>query len=323
MVNGTTRAQLILIGALLLATVIFGLSLLLNSLLFSGAASSGGANAAIGQTQTLEFEVQQSVRSVGLRVNHARRNVTAGQLGPAFAANVSAFSRLYDESKAAAGSATVTVRYDNASSTLGYRIVQTHDAHFTDQTADPSWTLVPDSSQTAVGWFTANVAIGNTSTGQPFVVTAENASAELTLQLTADGGNLSVESELDGPAGLATSDVTCGATSGRALVDLYDGSAYTGDCEFDGLGALEGPIGVEFDHADRVEGRYSLVLNRSNGNFGTEYLTCVDGGTGRPPGDADPCYAPVIWSANLTTVVQTDRVSYENAYNLTIYRGAS
>lgn len=326
MVSGSDRGQLILVGALLVATVIFGLSFLLNSLLFAGSVGSGGAAAAVDQAEDADLEVQRSLRSVAVRVNHASRNVTASEVATAIESNVTAFSRLYSEAKAAAGSATVTVAYDNATSTLGYRIVQDTDASFTDLSGTEDWSpvlgpgTVPDNPTAAVGWFTANVDVGNTSTGVPFRVEAENASGhELTLRLRNDGGNLSVDWEFDPPAAPSSSDtVRCGTTAGRSLVDLYTGTAYTGTCEFRGIGVLQGATSLRFEDAERIEGRYAIVMNRSNPRVdptSSTYRPC----DGLDPSLASPCVAPVIWSANVTATVQNDRVTYESAYNLSVY----
>ncbi len=326
MVSGLDRGQLILVGALLIATVVFGLSFLLNSLLFSGSVGSGGASTAVDQVEDADLEVQRSLRPVAVRVNHASRNVTAGEVATAIESNVTKFSRLYGETKAAAGSATVTVSYENATSTLGYRIVQDTDAKFTDLSGVEDWNpvlgpgTVPDNPEARVGWFTANVDIGNTSTGVPFRVEAENASGhELTLRLQNDGGNLSVNWEFDPPAAPSNSNsVRCGGMAGRSLVDLYDGSAYTGTCEFPGVGVLEGPSSIRFEDSERIEGRYEIVMNRSNPRIGptsSTYRPC----DGLDPSLARPCVAPVIWSANITTRIQNDRVSYESAYNLSVY----
>lgn len=326
MVNSRDRGQLILVGALLLATVIFGLSFLLNSLLFTGVAGSEGSSASVAQIETANQEVQHGLRAMAVRVNHASRNVTADEVATALESNVTAFSRLYGEAKAAAGSAMVTVTYDNATSTLGYRIVQSTDEDFTDLGGTTDWNpvlgpgTVPDNPEAGIGWFTANVDIGNTSSGVPFQVEAENGSGdELTLRLRRDGRNLSIESVYD-PAGAPSTSrtVRCGAIRGRALVDLYSGTAYTGTCEFTGVGTLAGPTSLRFEDGERIEGRYEIVMNRSNPRIdptSSTYRPC----DGLSPALATPCVAPVVWSANVTTVVRNDHVAYESAYNLSVY----
>jgi hypothetical protein len=330
MVRRRDRAQLILIGAILVAAVIFGLSLLLNSLLFAGATGADEVQSAVAQTEDVEFEIQRSVRSLAVRVNHAGRNRTAAEVAADLEANVSDFARLYAESKTGAGSAVVSVAYENATSTVGYRIVQDHDDDFTDNDSPglTDWYPVPDSGtcssceDTAVGWFTANVNVGNTSQGgvgnPEFSVLADNGSEHVRLTLTRDGGNLSVDPHTSWAGSLP--EATCGASSGRTLVDLLGGTAYTGTCEFTGIGALSGTMSVRFEEPDAIEGKYSIVVNETYDRLGPSsdtYRPCP----GRGPEEADPCVTRVIWSANLTTAVQNDRVVYENAYNVSVYGG--
>lgn len=327
MVRSASRAQLILVGALLVATVILGLSFLLNSLLFTSASGTGETGAAMAETEQLAFELQRGVRSLAVRVNHAKRNVTAGEVATAIESNVTHLGRLYGEAQAAAGAVAISVSYDNASSIRGYRIVQAHDDDFREGDDSPGdWWPVPgpwtphSQPPVTVGWVTANVDVQDTNaTGSIFTVEARNDTAHrVELQLQRDGGNLSVDA--DTSWGSSTSTV-CRSTGGRVLVDLFDGNAFNGDCAFPGVGALDGPVSIRFENTDRIEGRYAIVTNRSTVHVGTStYLKCVDSaGDGRPPAAADPCAAPVIWSANVTTSVRTDRVSYHNAFNLSVY----
>jgi hypothetical protein len=311
MVTENTRGQLILVGALLLATIIFGVSFLLSSVVFTDVAGAGESAAAVGQVDQIDEEMRRGTGSLIVRVNHRQRHLNATEIATAVESNVTRFSRLYGESKAAAGAVSVSVAYDNGSSELGRRIVQVGDGEYRDAEGDTDWAPVPNSPDARVGWFTANVAIENTSE-DPFAITAENRSGdELDLDIARDGSNLTVTAD-PGWAAATMSNRT--GRAGRALLDLFDGSAYTSDCSFTGVGALSGPVALEFEDSHRIEGRFSIVTNRSNGQVGDEYEACDVG----PPRD-EPCIAPVVWSANLTTSVRSDRVSYGNAFNFSVY----
>lgn len=320
MVSARDRGQLILIGAILLATVIFGLSLLLNSALFTGSSGGSGADAALAETDLADFEVQRGARELIVRVNQAERNVTWSSLGTVVGDNVTRFGRLLAESKAAAGSVAVNVTYDHGSSRQGYRIVQAHDADFTDNSDFDDWTPVSD-PDTNVSWFTANLNVENTSSSTPFVVTADNGSHDVRIELLRSASNVTVTATA--PNG-STSSPTCGSAGGRVLLDLYRGSGFADDCEFTGIGALDGSTRIEFENGDDIEGKYEIVMDRSNSLATGAADECVDAfGNPEPPDEADPCVAPVVWSANLTTTVHGDGVSYETSRNLTIYAEAS
>ncbi len=310
MVSVDSRGQLILVGALLLATVIFGVSVLLNSVLFTDVAGAGESAAAVGQMDHIGDEIQRGTGSLIVRVNHRQRHLNASELAAAVASNVTRFSRLLGESKAAAGPVAVSVAYDNESSELGRRIVQVADGEYSDAEGDADWVPVPDSPDTRVGWFTANVAIQNTSE-DPFSIEAENDTHELDLGIARNGSNLSVSADPDWDSQTTS---TCAGSAGRSLIDLFDGSAYTSDCSFPGVRTLEGPVSIEFEDSDRIEGRFSIVANRSNGQVDDEYEPCHIG----LPRD-EPCITPVVWRANLDTTVRSDRITYRNGLNLSLY----
>ncbi|MFB6311710.1 MAG: hypothetical protein ABEH64_11100 [Salinirussus sp.] len=302
------RGQLILIGAVLLATVIFGLSFLLNSMLYAGATATGSTTAAVGEADQIGFEVQRGVRPLVIRVNHAARNITASGLATAVNSNVTRFSKLYGESKAAAGSTAVAVAYDNATSEFGTRIVQVQDAEFLDPSGDLDWKPVDDSA--AVGWFTVNVDLEN-STVNPAVFNVSNSSNQIDYTLERNGTNVTVTSDPDWTGPVSTE---CGETGGRVLLDMFAGTAYTSDCAFNGTGRLSGMVEeIRIDHGDRIEGRFSIVANRS----ATPVGHCT---TGTPV--TDPCRVPAVWTANLSVSVTGQQVRYDNAFNLSVYPGA-
>lgn len=323
MVSRSDRAQLILIGALLLATIVFGLSFLLNSLLFNSAGASSPASVSVTEAEGTDFETQRSLRSLAVRVNHESRNVTAADLNATFAGNVTRFGRLLAESKATAGSTAVSVDFHNDSSRWGYRIVQAHDDDFREGTdVTSTWSPVPDSPDAAVRWFTVNVNATSPDIADiqanAFTIDARNDTAALDLAIwKKDQNNVSISVDGNPP-------ITCSGTDGRVLLDLYRGQAHTDDCEFTGVRSLGDPVSLEFEEPEHMVGRYSIVVNQTkSSHYGDEYLTCTNGGTGRPPNNADPCVAPVLWTANLTTTVHSDRLAYENTYNLSVYGGGS
>jgi hypothetical protein len=316
MVTRTDRAQLILAGALLLAAIIFGVSFLLSSVLYTGATGVGGADAAVTDTDRLADEVNQGARSLVVRVNHAQWGATPAEVAAAVEANVSRFSDLYAESKAASGSVAVDVAFENATSRLGYRLTQTDDAAFTDVDGHTNWIPIADDQDATLGWFTANVHVQNTSTDPVTIVASNDSGADIFLRLQRNNGNISVQSGTSSPPSDST---TCEPTGGRVLLDLYDGRGFNANCSFHGIELLGDRTDLEFVHADRIEGRFSIVAdNRANPPLGTDYPRCTAGSAS----ESDPCLHPVIWSANLSTTVRSDRVGYQNRYNLSIYPGA-
>jgi hypothetical protein len=291
---------------------------MLSSVLHSGATGVGGADATVTDTDRLINEVNLGARSLVVRVNHAHWAANASEVAAAVDADVSIFADLYAESKAASGSVAVDVAFENATSRLGYRLVQTADADFSSADDDGDWEPIPKDQNATVGWFTANLDLQNTS-DSPITVNASNGSRYIETEISKDQGNLSVKSTPSWAAPQA--DETCEATGERVLLDLYDGTAFNSDCPFNGIALLDDPISIEFEDSSRIEGRYTIVANnRSTDQLDDEvYHSCTDGSATV----TDPCLHPIIWSANLSTTVQSERLGYRNRYNLSIYPGAA
>lgn len=317
------RAQLILAGAVLLAAIILGLGLLLNSVLFTGATGESSASSTLEETDLVDFDVQLSVRELVVRLNHGERNVSAGELEAAVERSVENYSNALGEARARSGSVVVEVEYDNTSSSIGRRIVQDHDANLTDKDDMTPWTPVPSSADARVGWFTLNADLGNTSADPAIIEAVNDTSDSVTIDINRSRGNVSeivVTSERFFAANGSTTTTTarCEGRLDRVLLDLYAGTAFTDDCEFTGIGALERPNRIHIDQGDRLTGKYAIVVNRSTGRVPADYENCDTAG-GLSPDDAEPCVAPAVWTANVNTTVHGDGLSYENTYNLTIY----
>jgi hypothetical protein len=315
MVRPDRRGQLILIGALLLATVIFGVSVLLNSTLYSGMAGAGDVDGAIDRTDRLTFEAKRGVRSLLVRVNHRGRSVTGNQAVTAAAGNVSRYGQLLAESAATGGPMALNLTLNESSSSVGYRVVQVADGEFTDEPGNGAFDVVPHSLGARIGWATMNVEVANV-TG-PFTVTAGNATEVIEYEFDqTPAGNLSVAVSL--PSGSTTA--TCVETNGRVLLDLYDGVGYRSNCTFDGFGRFDDPMNLSFEDGDRAVGRYSVVASDvSFAQVPPAYRECTDTPT---PAESDPCAHPVVWTANFTMGIQTDSLDYRNRFNLSVYPGA-
>ena len=302
-----SRGQLILVGALLLATVIFGLSMLINSMLFTGASSDTGASAAVEETNFLDYDVELAARELIVRLNHEDRNVTAAELTARTERQMRNFSRALGEARARSGSVAVSVEFAPSSSYNGTRIVQSHSA-------DMGETDVVSGSR--VGWFSMSANASEMGVGDAITVTASNSSkthVELDIERTDNGTNVTSD-----PDWQSEHTHECGGERGRVLLDLYAGAGFTDDCQFTGIGALDRPDDIEFDGGGDFQGKYAIVTNRSWSDP-PGFDTCVQGGTPLPQEQADPCVAPAVWNATITTNVVGDSVEYENTYNLTVY----
>lgn len=308
------RAQLVLVGAIAIAIVLIAMTTVLNSAVFTENVARGNSVEVSGDVEEFDRETVRNVRSLVIRVTHRTEYTTAGgngedDLKADVRENVSDYSRILTESYADTGSVFVNVTHEDT--TIGQRLLQDQDDDFARNDGQPTWTPIDDPFQ--LGWFVVNVDIENTSQSSPvYLELTDAAGSELNVSMrrTVDG-DLAVHSEIDGGS---VSDVTCDPRNGRVLVDVLEGTTYTGDCTFNSTEHLE-PTYSEFRivHGDNAQGKYDFVVNRS------------DGGSinGAPSCDSveEPCRSIAVWSVNLTTHYQTGAVGYEKAHVVEVYDG--
>jgi hypothetical protein len=311
------RAQLVLVGASAIGIVLIAMTTVLNSAVFTENVARGSADEVAGDVQEFDRGAIRDVRSVALRVNHDYEYRTApGHSGEAnlttdVKANVSSYSDLLAESYADTGSVYVNV--SPAGETMGSRIVQNEDNDFQD---DPDagapladWT--PVTGPFRIGWFVMNVDVQNVSKTNPveFELTAGSDVLSITLRQTSDG-DLDVRSDINGGN---VSDVTCQPTNGRVLLDLADGTSYTGDCTFNSTEHLTPPYNqLEIFDGDRGHGKYDLVVNRSDPSS-IDAQPCVSG--------REPCRSVAVWSVNFETHYRTQSIGYTRNHTVEVYGG--
>lgn len=347
------RAQLIVVGSILIAVVVLGVAVILNSVVVTGN-TQAGAGEQLVDAREVDYETRTSVRSILLRLNHpstfseiqsttptaleqdARQNVE-DRFGPAFA-----------RSYASSGPTSVDVRY--RSTTLGSRVVQAEDARlFSDGPGNPSlgasdaerpnWSPAVDQRQ--VGWFTLNIDVSESRTaylddngnkGTPFVVRFRDSTGDYRLRVDVEpvvvDGDLTVEvrSEfVNGPSATTElSTVRCDPENGRVLLDFVEGESAAGDCSFHGLEDLDvnpddpNAVDVSFSNGDNLVGKYEFVTENAptlrSGGTTASYRDCEGGGV------ADsPCESPVVWEAGVGVSLRNSDADYANEFTVEVY----
>lgn len=312
------RAQLVLVGAIAIGLVLIAMTTVLNSAVFTENVARGSADDVAGDVEEFDRGAIRDVRSVALRVNHDYEYQTApGHSGQAnltghVKANVSSYSDLLAESYADTGSVYVNVTPHGVG--MGTRIIQNEDDDFRDDpglgVGNSVWAPVSDPFQ--IGWFVMNVDVKNVSTTNQFTLElTDSASNVLTISLrqTSDG-DLDVRSDINGGS---VSDVTCDSVNGRVLLDIEDGTSYTGDCTFNSTEQLTPPYTqLEFVDGEHGHGKYDLVANRSD-TSSFDAQPCVSG--------REPCRSVAVWSVTFTTHYRTQSIGYSRNHTVEVYDG--
>jgi hypothetical protein len=306
MVSG--RGQLILIGALVIALTVIGISVVVNTVLFVENTPTDRGTARIDRAATVDDDARRAVRSTVLRVNHRGRDRTPGQVSDAARRNVSGLSDLLGQQYLASQSLAVNVSYLGTTEE-GVRVVQAADGNLTDAGDDDGdWSPDPGGTR-RVGWFVLNLNATETGSDR-FHANVTGAGGDelgVTLNKTA-GGAFNVTSSVGGSA---PGTVTCEPRGGRLALDFRRGRQVSGTgCRFDGMDQLGTPTGVEFENGDTAVGKYAIVMNGTGaGNCGS-------------PADR-PCESPVVWTANVSVSVTSAEFEYRNRGNVSVYPGGS
>lgn len=312
-VGGDNRAQLILVGAFVVATVVVGLTVLLNTTVFVDSAVPTTTSDQLDEAGQFDRQTRRTLAQVLHRANVDERNRTGGELETDATDLVDEYSRLRSSMATTSGSATVEIRLDAANSSLGERVVQAEDGKITSPGDTRDWTLVNGADPATVGWFVADVNVSGTG-ATATTITVDNGTDSIDYTVSRVAGELSVRAD---PSFAAPVEATCAPTFNRVLVDFYRGEL-RGNCgansSFTGIAQLDAPHGVEVTDGHHFTAEYELVMNRSQSGVmgdctsGT-YINDLD----------DPCRTPALWQANVTTAYLGSTTTYRNAYNLSIY----
>lgn len=313
------RAQLILVGAIAIGIVLIGMTIVLNSAVFTENVAESNSVDVTGDVTEFDREAVRSVRSLTLRVNHATEYKTSGgsngraALAADLRSNVSNYSRIVGVSYADTGSVFVNVTLDSVGEN-GTRIVQDVDGDFSGNgngagngaPVGDTWPITQDPYE--LGWFAMNLDVENVT--DPFSVEVNNASSSLVIEFQqTSGGKLRIDSSAGQP-------VDCTPRNGRVFVDVAEGTAYCGGAQgrtsFNSTGYLQPPYtSLWFVDGHNGRGKYDVVINGTGSNTLPHVPPCAS--------VQEPCESAAAWTVELTTKYETGNIAYDRTHNVSVY----
>jgi hypothetical protein len=316
------RGQLILVGALVMALLVVGITLIVNTVLFVENTPTGQSTTELEQASQVDEVVRDAIQSTTFRVNHRTRNHSAAELRRATERNVTRLTRTMDQQYLASKSLSVNVSISGTEN--GTRVVQAADGDFSHPTGQTNWEPVGSSltSSPRVGWFVLNLNATVDTTGR-FEAEVRNDSAAVTFGVERiNGSAYEVGSDVD-TAGNTT--VTCVTRGNRLVLNMRDGSSPTDTaCEFNGTDEIANASTIEFSNADRVHGKYEIVINdtyASGPSLPASVHPCDKSGS--PPPLSEPCETSAVWAVQFETAVTSESMSQTREHNITVYPGGS
>lgn len=311
--DGRDRGQLVLLGAITLSLLIVGLVVVFNSALFTETVDRESAVGPGRDAAEFADETSRNVRSLTIRVNHAREYTSQSDLEAAMVANVSNYSAVLREAYLDSGATYADVTFDPGASSYGRRAVQDEDATFENPSGGggSDWDPINPATPTEVGWLTVNLNASELSLTETFDVILINASGDrmnVSFRRNATGYVVITSNFTATPA--ANTTVTCAPVSGRLLVDVLGGAVFARDCAFNASERLPGPYRVEFRDGDAATGKYEIVIKSDSSAINDDISSCPD----------DPvCHAPAVWTANVTVSYRSPQVGYEHTRDMEVY----
>jgi len=331
-IGSDRRGQLLLVGAVTLAIIILGLSVVVNTVLFTENVGTGEARVEAPAIEEFSFEAQKSARSLMLRLNAADRTDTLPEVNTRISDQITTYSDAAARSYASSGTVFVDIAY-NESLDEGTRIVQGTDRKFTYPDGgsnvsdwDPVNQGLASRNPADLGWMILNVDLRNTSGDQATLQITSEAGENLEYQFNRSGGGNGPELRVD-VSGSAVSDpdpVACGSVSGRVLLDLRTGEAFSSDCTFDGINEIDGPYErIRITNGDNLAGQYDIIVNE---NDSSSEVIGYDDGSGPKAwdrdctsGDRGPCISPVVWQGQIDLTYRSTDVNFATVRNITVY----
>ncbi len=305
-----SRGQLLLIGAVSIALLIFGLAIVLNSVLYTStvspqAASDGTANAEMYR-DAVERDVGGLMRSLA--------NGSDYVIEDDFRSNFTSYGERLSESAATSEPGTMSIEYIPESSVTGARVAQSSPGELDNKNNNETWTVA--GSVTELQAFELNLTEIPKTAGQPreFHVRVEEVSGsgewQLELYYNRSSGNVVFK----------TRDETA---------PLADGCEYglpTGDNENDvsididlPSGTVDGRPGCNFTFAQGISGDYRLKFAHvgpgnsahTNGTYEGVIQGSAPASNYYNSSSNNPHLQQTIYNATVELTYVADSVSYE------------
>lgn len=324
-----------LVGAVALAFVILGLTAVYTAQLSARPASTGTAGIDAGNAEEFNREARRQARVLAVRANHAEPYYTnEDEVNASVRDSVSNYSTMVSETYAGRSGTVAAVNYTGPA-TGGYgtrTVTRGNDTTFEDP-ANPGTDWAPVADRADVGWFVLNFNLTAMPEEQPFRVVIENGTAadtdpdigpneqatNYTFTRNASGESV-LDIAVDLPGTPASVSTTCNPIGQRSLVDLKSAEVTTSACSFfPSLTQLDGPYTVRFENPDNAVGGFSIVTDTEPSAWSSDEPNSLDACDAAAPGD--PCNTYVVWNATVETEFYTDRLSYSNSQNVTVYEG--
>lgn len=304
------RGQLVLIGAVLVAMLLLGLGLFLNSMTYARVLTAHHTSDAGDRTIGYRNHVQEGVGGVVFYTNYLER----GGYGALVGAFTAAHDRWRNSTSRHYTVDGVAATTDIRTTTNGSQVFQATSGAFTSAEGESAWKLAGGVSGTRR--FRMNVSsdtlssvasdddAGDLTGAGLFHVVVSNGSGTWELYLY-DTGDPTVAVVNDSGSLVGT----CHGSGSSLVVDVTEGTVDGDHCEALTFPGVTGDYSVEFENGEAVSGRYVLVVDRERSGLPGDNYNSLPSGDG-------PRVARVLYSVTVEVHYRSPRVAYRT--NVTV-----
>ncbi|MFC5368230.1 DUF7261 family protein [Salinirubrum litoreum] len=321
------RAQLVIVGGLVLAFSLIALTFILNSSLYTENVESRATLPVADDAREYHATLDAEFGTVIERSNDEDYG-SQSAVETAVEDRATEIDRLVAAQFIEERGAFVDADVGSATVDEGFVVKQETVRPFTDTSGIGDWRVVRSSERVRAIQFTVDEGdLPEEGDGNPFTVDVEETGAlpdRWTAELTEDSDRvlLSVEQE-DGTT------YTCRSTTEAARVDLSGGFLYsldpaTGevldvtDCGYRFAPDVDGPYRIDFTNGDEASGTWTMTVeNAGGGLFGVVNCDQTFGGLAAPPGvdcggagGDQPYTVDAVYALETTVTYETTEIDY-------------
>jgi hypothetical protein len=303
--TGRSRGQLLLIGAVAIALLIFGLAIVLNAVLYTStvspqAASDGTVNAEMYR-DSVDRDVSGLMRSLGNGSDYVNED--------AFRSNLTAYEERLSESAATSEPGTISIGYVPSRSTTGAQIQQNSSDQLNSATGAQNWTVADRVTSLESFNLTINKLPQMTpGKSREFQIIVEELNDTDVWRLDVYYANSASQVTFETFNGTETTVCTFSATSRNNITLDIDLPA----------GTVDGQPSCSFTFAQGISGDYTLRFERT-GPGGSAVTDGTYNGViaGSVPtgnyynGTTDPSFDNVVFGATVEMTYRAVSVAYQ------------
>ncbi|MFC7203909.1 hypothetical protein ACFQJC_10305 [Haloferax namakaokahaiae] len=311
MVRRESRAQLILVAAIVIGISIIGFVVILNTVLYTENVTSRSAIASTNSGLTSQLSLRSNAPIYIHHENQNQSSSTPSGIQSAINDSLAHYGDLIEISRVQQEPTSIEIETIGTPDTGALVVQDDSTRDFTNRNNDANWTL---DDAAAVRQFTIfldnDSLVADSNSEHAFAVNVTESAGsyqQLRFSRTASG-NVTIERTGD-----TTGQCEIEPADDELKIDLWSGSVPGTSCTFAGADSMSTPE-ITYTNADNATGSYQLLMNDT---------TVPNGGRYASGGSDSPRLTYVVYRANISSTYATPELVQESRMEVVVYEPGS